>query len=219
MNEERKRPDSKARPPAKTRAREALRELPRWKKVHLAIAGFFVVAGLGLSATEGSGKQVESTSTATPQAGTGTEGAGGTGSVAPNSLVGGDGGIFGGGQGAPGGSAGGDGAADGGESAPSGWSPFFVKGGFSFFVGFCIGYALRTFFKISAVAFGLVFLAIFGLSYAGILDVHWSSFESLFDSLMARVSSEAESFKGFITGSLPSAGLAAFGLFTGFKRG
>lgn len=98
------------------------------------------------------------------------------------------------------------------------YSPFFVKGGFSFFVGFCIGYALRAFFKISAVALGVVFLVIFGLQQLGVVDVDWDTAGELYDSALAKLSDEFQSFKGFITGSLPSAALAGLGLYTGFKR-
>ena len=104
--------------------------LPRWKKIAMGVAALFVVVGLSLSAFGSSGD------------------------------AGGDAGAVT----APGGQAAGflPGQA-GGEStqtsaaddSPSSWSPFFVKGGFGFFVGFCIGYALRTFFKVSAVAVGL----------------------------------------------------------------
>jgi uncharacterized membrane protein (Fun14 family) len=93
-----------------------------------------------------------------------------------------------------------------------------VKGGFSFFVGFCIGYALRAFFKISAVALGVVFLAIFGLQQIGIVEVDWGTAGELYDAAIEKVSGELDSFRGFLTGSLPSAGLAAFGLYAGFRR-
>ena len=38
------------------------------------------------------------------------------------------------------------------------------------------------------------------------------------DSVIGSITDEAQGFKTFITGSLPSAGLAALGLFAGFKR-
>ena len=116
-----------------------------------------------------------------------------------------------------------DGGSGGGAPATAAaeegdWSPFFIKGGFSFFVGFCIGYALRAFFKISAVALGLVFLVVFGLEYAGLLQVDWDSAGELYDAAIAKLGTEFDSAKAFITGSLPSAGLAGLGLYAGFKR-
>jgi uncharacterized membrane protein (Fun14 family) len=98
------------------------------------------------------------------------------------------------------------------------WSPALMKGGLSFILGFCIGYAVRTFFKVSAVVIGLVALAIFGLSYAGVLNVDWQQIQQGFDRVVAAVKEQASGFQSFITGSLPSAGLAAMGIFTGFKK-
>lgn len=100
----------------------------------------------------------------------------------------------------------------------SGWSMFFVKGGFSLFLGFCIGYALRTFLKVSMVAFGIVGLCILGLSYGGVLDVDWARISAAFDGIASRVKDEAQGFQTFLTGSLPAAGMAGLGLVTGLKR-
>ena len=99
-----------------------------------------------------------------------------------------------------------------------GWSPFFLKGSFSFFVAFCVGYATRVWLKAAALVLGTFFLGVFLLSYAGALDVDWTTLESWWDALTARVRSEAADFKTFVTGSLPAAGLAGLGLLAGFKR-
>lgn len=107
--------------------------------------------------------------------------------------------------------------AENGE-ATGNWSPALVKGGLSFLVGFCIGYALRTFLKISAVILGICLLIIFGLSYIGAVQVDWPFIESRFDQFVTGVKDDFGQFRTFITGSLPAAGLAGLGLFTGFKR-
>ncbi|MFT7678395.1 MAG: putative membrane protein (Fun14 family) [Planctomycetota bacterium] len=104
-------------------------------------------------------------------------------------------------------------------TSASTWSPFFVKGGFSFFLAFCMGYALRTFFKISAIFIGLLGLALFGLAKLGVIEPDWTAMEGWFDTLMAHAKADFVSFKEFIAGSLPSAGFATLGLFTGFKKG
>lgn len=108
-----------------------------------------------------------------------------------------------------------DGAAE--ASGLGAWSPFLVKGGFSFVVGFCLGYALRAFFKISAIALGVIFLALFALQHFEIVTIDWSAFEKVYDDGVARLSGEFESLKATMNGSLPSAALAGLGLFTGFK--
>lgn len=186
------------------------RALPTWKKVALALAAVSVLFGFALQAFGGSSDEAS-----TPLAG-GQETPGGgssmTNSFAPTGTTQGPG------SGGTSGSNQTGVAAATGEGGAGDWSPFFVKGGFSFFVGFCIGYALRAFFKISAVALGLVFLVLFGLEYGGLVEIDWAAAGGLYDSAIAKLSDEFESFKGFITGSLPSAGLAGLGLYTGFKR-
>ncbi len=97
------------------------------------------------------------------------------------------------------------------------WSPFFVKGGLSLFVGFCVGFALRAFFKISAIAVGVLFLVLIGLERVDFVEIHWDVLSQFYDGAVARLSDEFESFRGFVTGSLPSAGLGGVGLFAGFK--
>jgi uncharacterized membrane protein (Fun14 family) len=176
-------------------------EFPLWKKVLLTVAGFLLVSGVALQAfalvrgdrpPEG-GKVVSDKGTLIE--------VGGAGFVESPDR-----------PGAPG-----EGAGEK-DSAFQEWSPALMKGGLSFFLGFCIGYAVRTFFRISAVVIGLVALAIFGLSYAGVLNVDWQSIQHGFDKVVAVVKDQATGFQSFITGSLPAAGLAAMGLFTGFKR-
>jgi len=98
------------------------------------------------------------------------------------------------------------------------WSPVVFRMGFSFFVGFCIAYALRTFVKVSIIAIGMMLLVLFGLQYAGIVEVNWLVMEDRYDTLVAWLQSETSSFTGFVTGYLPSAALATFGLVVGFRK-
>lgn len=101
----------------------------------------------------------------------------------------------------------------------AGWSPFFFKGGFSFFVAFCVGYAMRVWLKVAALVLGTVFLGVFLLSYTGvIIGVDWARLEGWWDVLAAHVEAEAVDFKSFLTGSLPQAGMATLGLVAGFRR-
>jgi len=199
--------------------------VPRWKKVLLTVAGFLLVVGIGLK-------------------GAGALGSGDTGRPSPpdasrlnspNPLL--DGRVdlvdrppgedvlpgehrdvprpapYGGGGGV------GGGEISGGEgSGISEFSPAFFKGGLSFFVAFCVGLAARTFLKVSALFLGLLALALFGLSYMGVADFDWPAIQGHFDGLASRVGEQVTDFKGFVNGSLPSAGMASLGLFTGFKK-
>jgi len=49
--------------------------------------------------------------------------------------------------------------------------------------------------------------------------VDWNAISLWWDGMLAHVQGQAASIKTFITGSLPSAGLATAGLVTGFRKG
>ncbi len=176
--------------------------MPRWKVVLLALSGLLLVTGLALEAWDAVFADDEARASGVDRH------AGGTSLVGRPRLPG---------EGGPSNlpppneetQAGGDTVA---------WSPALIKGGLSFFVGFCIGFALRTFFKISAVVIGLVFLSIFALAYFEVLDMKWEVLESYYDRAVAMLGEELSQFRTFIVGSLPSAAMAGLGLFTGFKK-
>ena len=191
--------DRRASKPGAEGARR--RELPRWKKVLLTVAGFLLVVGGGLQvlAMARGDRAPEKGKVVSDQKNL-------AGGLQPEGA-----GLLERGEQA-------DPRVGEEDSALEEWSPALMKGGLSFFLGFCIGYAVRTFFRVSAVVVGLVGLTIFGLSYAGVLDVQWEAIQQGFDRLVAGLKEQASGFQAFITGSLPSAGLAAMGLFTGFKK-
>lgn len=168
-----------------------------WKRVLLALAALSVVGGLALSAGSKGGAPAER-GAPPPAAGAGAL----TTSLLPQ------------GETPPGGGA----PSESAEPAGDDWSPLFVKGGFGFFAGFCIGYALRAFFKVSAIVAGVVLLALFGLQQLGAVQIEWDVLSDLYERAATAVSGELESLHAAVTGSLPAAGLAGFGLFAGFKR-
>jgi uncharacterized membrane protein (Fun14 family) len=101
----------------------------------------------------------------------------------------------------------------------SDWSPAIFRLGFSFFAGFCIAFALRTFLRLTMVVAGVVLLLLFGLQYAGFVEVNWGKIGADYDSFVAWLSAQVRSFHAFITGYLPSSASAAAGLLLGFKGG
>jgi uncharacterized membrane protein (Fun14 family) len=107
------------------------------------------------------------------------------------------------------------------ESTPDGviWSPALFKTGFSFFMGFALAFAVRSFVRISLVAIGLMGLLLFGLEYMGLVTVEWGVMADRWDGLLAWLRPQLTSFQGFITGQLPSAAAATAGLVTGWRRG
>lgn len=98
------------------------------------------------------------------------------------------------------------------------WSPAIFRLGFSFFVGFAIGYALRAFVKITLIILGAGFLGLFLLQYAGVVDVNWGLLEGHYDDTVAWLKREASSFTEFAKGYLPSGASALAGLVIGFRR-
>ena len=180
-------------------ARKARRpQITPWKRVLLGIAALFVVVGGGLRAWGGSSAEKGSPSSSP----------GGSG-VPGSTLVG-----QGGGQQVPGGAS----SSEQEGSAASEWSPFFLKGGFSFFIAFCVGYAMRVWLKVSFLVIGTFLTGVFLLSYFHAIDVNWETLQGWYDRLAGKVGQEASDFRTFLTGSLPQAGLASLGLVTGFKR-
>ncbi len=119
----------------------------------------------------------------------------------------------------------GDGTAPAAVEAGSGedwmneWSPTIFRLGFSFFVGFAIAYAVRTFIKLSVVAAGFMLLLLFGLQYAGIVEVRWGRISEHYETFGAWFGGQFQSLSAFITGELPSAAAASAGLLLGFRRG
>ncbi len=167
-----------------------------WKKAIVVLSLVLGCVGLAMGGSGG-----EAADAGTQMMGAG----GGTSLVQPSSL-------------GPGTSVGG-GTVSGDSEASTLWAPLLAKGGMSFFIAFCIGYALRTFLKGTMLVIGVVALAIFGLQKAGIIDnVNWDKAQGYWDSLTANVGEQFESLKTFVTGSLPSAGSGGVGLVAGFRR-
>ncbi len=98
------------------------------------------------------------------------------------------------------------------------WSPLLTKLGFSFVVGFSIGYVLLIFLRTTAFLAGLVLLALFGLQYLGVLYLDWQNIETSYQSVLSWVLPRAENFRDFITHNLSSSGMAAMGILTGLTR-
>lgn len=171
-----------------------------WKKAIVVLSLVLGCVGLAMGGSGG-----EATDAGTQNVGAG---AGGSSLVQPNSL--GPGTSVGGGT-VPGESS--------GSEANTLWAPLLAKGGMSFFIAFCIGYALRTFLKGTMLVIGVVALALFGLQKAGIIDnINWEKAQGYWDSLTANIGDQFESLKTFVTGSLPSAGSGGVGLVAGFRR-
>lgn len=90
--------------------------------------------------------------------------------------------------------------------------------GFGFFAGFAVGYAMRTFVRITLVAAGIAILGLAGLQYAGIITVDWEMLSGGFETFGAWFTEQTKGLAGFITGYLPTFGAGLAGAFVGFRR-
>ena len=118
------------------------------------------------------------------------------------------------GEGRPAGAA----TAEGEQPVTDPWSPAIFRMGFGFFVGFSMAYALKAFAKFTIVSAGIFFLLLFGLQYAGLVEVKWTAMADRYDTLQEWLKAQLGGFQAFVTGYLPSAGAALAGLGLGFMR-
>jgi len=98
------------------------------------------------------------------------------------------------------------------------WSPAMLRGGISFFAAFALSFAFRSFLKLALIMLGIWFGLMFYLSWLGWIDVRWDIMDASFQGMAAGVGDQFRSIQSFVTGSLPSAGMASLGLYTGFRR-
>ena len=97
-------------------------------------------------------------------------------------------------------------------------SPLLTKLGFSFVVGFAVGYVLLFFLRAAALLAGLVLAALFGLQYAGVVQVDWPSIETNYESAFGWLLPRFDALRTFLLENLSSSGSAALGLLSGLMR-
>jgi len=185
-------------------------EWTRLKIITFSIAGLLIAAGVVLAVAGTGGGGPDETLNAAGPMGAEPTGAGAQG-LLPGSM--------------PGSTGGGTTGPDAADPAPTvdegggvSWSPALIRGGISFFAAFALAFAFRSFLKVALIIAGVWAGAMFYLSYVGWIEVHWDVIDAAFKSVTANIGDQFQSAQTFITGSLPSTGMAGLGLFTGFKR-
>jgi uncharacterized membrane protein (Fun14 family) len=99
------------------------------------------------------------------------------------------------------------------------FSPVLMFSGLSFFVGFCVGSALRAVAKIAVVGIGLMLLGYFGLQAAGIIGpINWDALSGVWNSIAAHTQGLVGKIQDSYLASLPSASMGGVGLATGLKK-
>lgn len=193
--------EEKARPSLKEwaldKGRTTWADVAKWKKVMLAVSAGMIVLGLLVALFEPGGAQDPLVTRP------GAQGPGST-ALGPEGTA-----LVPGGVPSP--------AVDPEASNP-GWSPAFLKMGFGFFVGFAVGFTLRTFLKLAVFAFGLLFLALFAMSSAELITVEWERIGDVFGGWFERVGEQMKGLQTLITGALPATGLGTFGLYAGLRK-
>ena len=195
MNDERKKPRSGGDSAAAARAYV----FSPWKKVLCVLAGTALAGGIGLR-VHGALNAPSSPAGAEGKPAAPASGA----AFLPGDLP----------TGRPGAGANHPAAAVEDESP---WSPFLIKGGGGFLMGFCIGFALRKFLRMSMFVGGVVLAGLFAFQYLGVISVDWAAIQGQIDGAGAWLNTQFDSFQTFLAGALPAGGLAVFGLVAGFK--
>ncbi|MCA8959480.1 MAG: hypothetical protein KDC38_03155 [Planctomycetes bacterium] len=98
------------------------------------------------------------------------------------------------------------------------WSPAFLKNGFGFFIGFCVGFAIRTVLRLAALVVGLNMIVLVIFASLGWVEVHWDVMSQQFQSWVDGLGPEFKSIESFLLGRLPATGMTGLGLFTGLRR-
>lgn len=98
------------------------------------------------------------------------------------------------------------------------WIALFTYMGFSFFAGYVIGFATRTFLKFAFFLCGTALILLFVLQYNDLIHVKWEAFENIYNGFISWLSPHLGGLKNFITANLSSAAMAGLGLFWGFRR-
>jgi uncharacterized membrane protein (Fun14 family) len=97
-------------------------------------------------------------------------------------------------------------------------TPLVVQLGIGGVGGFIVGYALKKLAKIVVVIIGLFFLALFYLSYQGVINIDFDKFLELMSSLLG-LAAGAQNILAVVMASLPFAGSFTVGFLAGFKLG
>ena len=97
-------------------------------------------------------------------------------------------------------------------------APYLTEGGFSFFVGFCLGYFLRLLAKTAMLIVGAVYCCLIILSHYGIITVDWGSFQQILHSLLLNTQTQVESVRQVLHVGLPSAAMGGIGVWRGLKK-
>ncbi len=98
-------------------------------------------------------------------------------------------------------------------------APILTESGIMFFVGFCIGAAIRALARAVIVLLGFVFLGVLVLQYAGIVPtIDWNAVAEILRTAASWAERGAARLQDVLAHTLPSGTMAGLGLATGLRR-
>lgn len=97
-------------------------------------------------------------------------------------------------------------------------SPWATRVGLSFMGGFIIGFALRTFLRITAMLLALGATLFLGISYFSGKNVDLTDAKTKYEGAIHWAEDQAYKLKDRAETVLPSSGTGLFGAFAGFRR-
>jgi uncharacterized membrane protein (Fun14 family) len=100
-------------------------------------------------------------------------------------------------------------------------APYLGQISFGALAGFATGYALKKIGRVALVIFGLLFIAVQGLAYFGVVQIDWLRIQNYADPLLKRESLEGffNSVVRILTNNLPFAGAFIPGFLLGLRFG
>jgi uncharacterized membrane protein (Fun14 family) len=97
--------------------------------------------------------------------------------------------------------------------------PYLTEGSFFGIIGFALGFTSRKIVKLMLILIALVFAAVQGLAFAGVVSsVDWGKGLKLANDLVFNLN-EHESWIEFLKAKIPSAGAFMGGFLLGFRKG
>jgi uncharacterized membrane protein (Fun14 family) len=100
-------------------------------------------------------------------------------------------------------------------------TPYLGQISFGGLAGFAVGYALKKVGRVALVVFGLLFITLQGLAYAGFIEVHWLRIQQVANPVLERNSLQGiwNSLLAVLTQNIPFAGAFVPGVLLGLRFG
>ncbi|NJK45320.1 MAG: hypothetical protein HC933_14535 [Pleurocapsa sp. SU_196_0] len=112
-------------------------------------------------------------------------------------------------------------ASDPASGAFDALAPYLGQISFGALAGFATGFALKKVGRVALVIFGLLFIAVQGLAYLGVVQIDWLRIQSFADPMLKRESLEGffNSLVRILTNNVPFAGAFIPGFLLGLRFG